>query len=63
VVAAVGVLWAAATPYIDMRIDRKIVPIKDALLYQKCLIKASMDSLKIKKADEMYHDDKMSVIR
>jgi len=54
VAGALGVIWAAATPYIDMRMDKKLNPVHDALVYQSCLIMSVMDSTQISRAEWLY---------
>jgi len=56
----IGFLWAAATPYIDARIDEKLEPVHDALLYQNSIMMVTLDSLHLQKAEEMYRALKRS---
>ena len=51
---ALGIAWAAVTPYIDQRIDRQLHPVYDALVYQSCLIMSVMDSTQISRAEWLY---------
>ena len=50
-----GVAWAVlAEPRIDCRIDRKVDPVKDAVMYQNCLIMQRYSADEIAAADRMY---------